>query len=459
MTHALPIHPEAGSGAAPRVPAPSRRERVPTGFLIGMAALPTAVWFVKRLNDGSDEPLGLLVLGLALFLMWRDRVSLVSDARSHLASAFVLTVSVLSIGTLPPLIRGAMTLTGIAIWFGIHRKPGLLGLMILSLPVVASLQFYAGYPLRIAAAEGAVRLMELGGIVVQRNGAVLTIGGSSVGVDPACSGVRMLWHAMVAAMALAALHRITWRATIIAGIMAFLLVIPANTLRATWLALVESGKLSVAGPTHGSLGLISFLIVLIPLWLAISTRARALVAAEDMGNIKRPGKLVRGLLGLAAILAPLLMMNGSWRQRPVEPLKAVHEFTFNGVTLPLHPQAPSPEESAFAASFPGSLASYRWGTQQVILRRVNQATRKLHPSADCLRAAGYETSHSVTVEASDGSQWSKFQANRDGERLIVHERIVSTQDGSTWTDVPAWFWSALRHPLNGPWQAETVISR
>ena len=28
-----------------------------------------------------------------------------------------------------------------------------------------------------------------------------------------------------------------------------------------------------------------------------------------------------------------------------------------------------------------------------------------------------------------------------------------------WTDVPAWYWSALRHPLNGPWRAETVISR
>ncbi len=32
------------------------------------------------------------------------------------------------------------------------------------------------------------------------------------------------------------------------------------------------------------------------------------------------------------------------------------------------------------------------------------------------------------------------------------------QAGRTeWTDVSAWYWAALWHPLNGPWQAETVI--
>jgi hypothetical protein len=90
---------------------------------------------------------------------------------------------------------------------------------------------------------------------------------------------------------------------------------------------------------------------------------------------------------------------------------------------------------------------------------VTQATRKLHPSADCLRAAGYATTDSVTVQCADGDSWSRFSATRDGLRLTVHERIVSEQDGNAWTDVPAWFWSAIRRPLNGPWRAETVISR
>jgi hypothetical protein len=95
----------------------------------------------------------------------------------------------------------------------------------------------------------------------------------------------------------------------------------------------------------------------------------------------------------------------------------------------------------------------------VILRRVTKATRKLHPSRDCLRAAGFETTDSVTVRCSDGFEWARFSATRGESRLTIHERIVSEEDGSFWIDVPAWYWSALRHPLNGPWRAETIISR
>ena len=139
---------------------------------------------------------------------------------------------------------------------------------------------------------------------------------------------------------------------------------------------------------------------------------------------------------------------------------APDDFTFNGLTLPLHPLPSSPEETAFAKSFPGSLSSHRWGDNQVILRRVTKATRKLHPSRDCLRAAGFETTDSVTVRCSDGSEWSRFSATSAMKRrLIIHERIVSEQDGSTWTDVPHGIGPRLRHPLNGPWRAETVISR
>ncbi len=85
-------------------------------------------------------------------------------------------------------------------------------------------------------------------------------------------------------------------------------------------------------------------------------------------------------------------------------------------------------------------------------------TRRLHPSRDCLQAAGFDTSEAITVTLGDGSQWARFSATRDGIRRTIHERITSRRDGATWTDVSAWYWAALRHPLNGPWQAETVIS-
>jgi hypothetical protein len=124
----------------------------------------------------------------------------------------------------------------------------------------------------------------------------------------------------------------------------------------------------------------------------------------------------------------------------------------------LRPLPQTGAESAFAKSFPGTLSSHHWGDEQVILRRVTVATRRLHPSADCLRAAGFATTDAFVVSLGDGSRWARFHATKDGLRLIVHERITSELDGSNWTDVSAWYWSAIRHPLNGPWQAETVIS-
>ena len=430
--------------------------KIPAPLTLAIAALPVVLWFIKRLDDGSDEPLGLLALGLALFLAWRDRGSLQTSARARTWGALAVLASVLTIGSLPPLLRAALAIAGAGSWFGIHRKPGLMGLLVLSLPVVASLQFYAGYPMRLAAAEGAVRLLELGGLVVARRGVNIELGGLSIGVDPACGGIRMLWHSVAAAMALAAIHRLSWRATLIGGLAAMLLVIPANLVRATWLTLEESGRFDGSGLSHGNIGLVCFATVLIPLWIMLSKRARP-VSITGAGSPS--GRLHRLILLVAAMLAVLFMIRPPDPAETAARLTAPEVFTFNGLTLPLHPLPCSPEESAFAKSFPGSLSSHRWGDSQVILRQVTKATRKLHPSRDCLRAAGFDTTDSVTVRSSDGCEWSRFSATRADSRLIVHERIVSETDGSFWTDVPAWYWSALRHPLNGPWRAETVISQ
>lgn len=431
-------------------------DEIPVWVTLACAAAPVVSWFIKRLDDGSDEPLGLLALVLALCLAWRDRRSLVASPRARTLGALTIMTSVFTLGILPPMLRATLAVAGIGTWFGIHRKPGLMGLLALSLPIVASLQFYAGYPMRLAAAEGAVRLLELSGIVVARSGVNIELGGTSIGVDPACSGIRMLWHALVAAMALSAIHRVPWRATMTGGFLAVLLVIPANVLRATWLALEESGRFHGSGLSHGNIGLVCFAVVLIPLWISLSKRAQP---ASPAACSPAPRRLDRLILMASALLAPWFMLRQTETVNAAVPMCAPESFTFNGLTLPLHPLPSSAEELAFASSFPGSLSSHRWGDHQVILRRVTRATRKLHPSRDCLRAAGFETTNSVTVHCSDGFEWSRFSATCGDSHLLIHERIVSERDGSTWTDVPAWYWAALRHPLNGPWRAETVISR
>jgi exosortase/archaeosortase family protein len=421
-----------------------------------MAALsPVIYWYGLRLDDGSDEPLGLLVLCMAGGLAWRDRAGFSASGRARVGGSALVLVSALAIPWLPPLLRAALGIGGIAVFYGLHRRAGLLGLLWLSLPVAASLQFYLGYPLRLISAEGAVRVLELGGAHVVRTGLEIQIHGKSVGVDPACSGVRMLWHAAVAAMALAAFHRLSWRHSVIAGVLSIGLVVLANTLRACLLVLEEAGPWRGSGLIHAGVGLGCFAVVLVPLWWFAAARAR--VAGGQMGG--GVPTAARAILMLAAVVGPLLAWTTPRNHTPVALGEVPTTFTFDGLTLPLVPLPVTAEERAFAKSFPGQLSSHGWGGRQVILREVQKATRRLHPSRDCLRAAGFETSEAITVVRPDGTRWARFTASRTGERRVVHERVVSLRDGTAWTDVTAWYWHALRRPLNGPWRAETVISR
>ncbi len=419
------------------------------------ALVPVIVWYLKRLNDGSDEPLGLLALVFGVCLAWRERKSLRASTANQLAGAVLILLSVIGIHWLPPMLRAGLAISGISFWYGIHRRGGLFGLFVLSLPLVASMQFYLGYPLRLAAAEGTVKLLELGGLVVSRTGTQVELGGHVVGVDPACGGVRMLWHALAAAMALSAIHRLTWRATLVGALFAVALVIPANIARAAMLVVRECGYLPGFLIDHEGIGLVAFAVLLVPLWLAISSKARPSSPDVASSTVGRAGKVV---LAACAVMAPMLMLATPRNPGPPEIGRGPEFFTFDGLTLPLAPLPPSATEDAFARSFPGTLASYEWGGSQVILRQVNMATRRLHASRDCLRAAGFETTEAITIQLGDGTRWARFHATRDGVRRTVSERIVSELNGAVWTDVSAWFWSAFRHPLNGPWRAETIIS-
>ncbi len=438
------------------LPRTNRSWKLSSVYLQLFAFSPVIWWFGKRLDDGSDEPLGLLTLALALLLAWRDRKSLHASFPARVVGASLLLLSVLGIHWLPQMVRAGLAVSGLAMSYGIHRRAGLLGLVVLSLPLVASMQFFLGYPLRLVAAEGAVKLLELGGLVVFRSGTQIELAGQVIGVDPACGGIRMLWQALAAAMALAAIHRLRWRATIIAGFAAIVLVIPANVVRAALLAMKETGRLPEMMLGHGGIGLLSFIIVLLPLWWVIPRRARP---AVSMPSRVGGSRWEIGLLVCAAGLAPLYALATPRMPGPPDLGQGPSLFIFQGICLPLHPLPSTEAEVAFARSFPGTLSSHLWGNDQVILRRVTVATRRLHPSRDCLRAAGFETTEALTVSHGDGSQWARFNASRNGERWTVHERITTSQNGSSWTDVSAWYWSALFHPLNGPWQAETVIAK
>lgn len=116
-------------------------------------------------------------------------------------------------------------------------------------------------------------------------------------------------------------------------------------------------------------------------------------------------------------------------------------------------------EEMFQADFPGKVARFSDGRREIIVRFVTEATRKLHPATDCFVATGYKTKPLPMKIDGDGKRWSCFAAvkNSDSNKdsLRVCERISTTDEAQSWTDVSAWYWSAL-FAENGEWWAITT---
>jgi hypothetical protein len=130
--------------------------------------------------------------------------------------------------------------------------------------------------------------------------------------------------------------------------------------------------------------------------------------------------------------------------------------TFAGKTLTSLPL--NEMEKRFATEFPGRIARFSDGEREIIIRWVTEATRKMHPASDCFQGLGYTVKPLAAYRDPGGSLWTSFAASKGEEQLLVYERINS-DSGETWTDVSAWYWSALRHNGSGSWWAVTVAEK
>jgi exosortase/archaeosortase family protein len=242
-----------------------RIDTAPAGIWLGLLALslwPTGWWMGQRMLDGSDEPLGLLALAALGVLLWIHRDRLRAAPRlGWLALALAgACASTAAIGHVPPLMSSLLGLlalgAGLAAFLpsAVATAP-LLGLAMLSLPLLASLQFYAGFPLRVITAE-ASRWLLAPGFSVERSGASLMVDGQLVIVDAPCSGVQMLWLGYFTACVVA-----LYAGRRNAGFLARLppvsaLVLAGNVLRNTALVAFEASGQHLAGWAHDAVGLV-----------------------------------------------------------------------------------------------------------------------------------------------------------------------------------------------------------
>lgn len=436
----------------------SRKARV----LLALQALtlwPVWGWYAARVRDGSDEPLGPLALVLAFVLLYGRRREFRAEPRAlPLLAAGLLTLLQAVATDWPPLVRALFGT--LALGFSLAaflRRPRdaapLWALLALSLPLVASLQFYGGYPLRLLAAEGAGGVLRLFGLPVWAEGTGLRWGERLMLVDAPCSGVRMLWVGLVMAAAASSLANASPARLLLNGGLAVGLVLLGNVLRNAALFVKETGLVPLPAWTHAAIGLALFALVLVPVALA-SLAAVPVPAAGDSGEPRRPGGRRARLA--AASLFLLAAGCGFLDSPPASPAARDPDpewpARFRGrelIRLPL-----SPAETRWLRDFPGAAARFTDGERELLIRRVEQPTRRLHPAADCFKGLGYRVGKSEIREI-EGDYWSCFTARRDGAAREVCERIHDERGGA-WTDASAWYWHALPRHGRGPWWAVTV---
>jgi exosortase/archaeosortase family protein len=254
------------------------------------ALWPHGLWAARRVADGSDDPLGLAALAALLVWLWRERERL--RATPHLrwlGVAAVLTLAATAmLFVAPPLaaaLLAALALAAhVAAWLSSSARAAaqaptrapllaLTGLALLALPLVASLQFYVGYPLRAFTAMFSAWLLQAVGIAAEPSGAAMTVAGQLVIVDAPCSGVQMAWCAWFAACATAAFTGLPDRALLRRLPLVSLAVLAGNVLRNSVLVALEARPEGLARWAHEALGLM-FLIVVVSIAVRLTSPRR-----------------------------------------------------------------------------------------------------------------------------------------------------------------------------------------
>lgn len=421
------------------------------------AAWPSLVWFARRTADGSDEPLGLVALAAGLWFMAREKPVPSPAARGLALGCVPLLLSAWP-GS-PALLSALLAILSLAFAFGLPgRAPGITALLGLSLPWMASLDFYLGAPFREMIALAAAGILRAVGLPVEAVGAVIELAGRPVAVDPPCTGLGMLWHALFAASALAAFRRLALGSTLKLIACAALFALAGNVARATTLFFPEAGLVDWPSWTHETIGLVWFLpVILLLVLIAARGKSSGSRRAEEGNGATEMAKRWWMAAAVGAVLLSWWPGEAATHPTPVEP--TVWPDHWEGMAL--IPLEPDEMEKRFARGFPGEIRRFHFDGGQLILRRVHRATRMLHSSADCLRAAGCRLLHQPRQLADENGAISTRYTVSDpvGGIWEVSEWVVSDNGSRRSASVSSWYWSALRSPEDGPWMAMTVMRK
>jgi len=350
------------------------------------------------------------------------------------------------------MLQAVCLILGGCFWLGISRRhTGIVGLLLISLPIMASLQFYAGYPLRQFATIVAEALLSIAQVDVVKEGAALRRGNTLVFVDPPCAGVNYLWMTGFIVFALASWRSYDWIRTISLGLVALMVALFGNAIRVALLFIKESGMVSLPDWTHAGIGAAVFAIVV---WLLLRFSPQQVASVADSLHPHRSSRFPVSVILTVALLSITSHFIGA------KPSSLFTNRTQTAANWPtkwdgqwLEPMPLTRKEKQFNQSFPGKIARFQAGNKEVIIKQVNRPTRKLHSITDCLRSAGWQ------IEAQDEA--GLYKLSKQQKLRWVRERIYTKEvsaESPIWTDVSKWFWDCSQSKESGPWLAVIEVS-
>jgi exosortase/archaeosortase family protein len=257
-------------------------------LVLAIAAFwPVVKWYFLRASQSPEEMCGLFAILLAGFFVasrGKRPGPEFADQSLYAHTASVILCYALCYHYIPPLIRAAVAMTVITRIISslfLKRKfhTGLWILLGLSLPIIPSLQFYLGYPLRTVVALLALPLIRLAGFAVIREGACFNFSGQLVWIDAPCSGIQMLWAGMLLAAGCSCFKNLNSFRTALLLAATFIMAILANSIRAATLFFTEAHIVEAPAWFHEGTGILTFMMLgAFILWAVNRAHFRKLLA-------------------------------------------------------------------------------------------------------------------------------------------------------------------------------------
>jgi exosortase/archaeosortase family protein len=413
-------------------------------------------WYFLRLTTSNDESFGILALFAIIAIAFKNR------GKNTLVSNFSLIIGsvaffAISFPFAPPLLRAVIVATSLtftisACFFARKFHFGIWSLFLLSLPIVASLQFYMGFPMRVIIGEATALLLKLNGLVVFREGVCLHFGEKLIWIDAPCSGVKMLWTGCFLAALLVTIYQFNFRKTILTFVSTFGIILIGNIFRAIGLFYLEAELIKMPDFGHEFIGISAFILTCIGIVAAILKIRNHEKSVEETWSVEsfkitKNQKIIFAAFCLFAFSIPFIYSG----KEIVKSNQSVVAFPSQYDGKQLSELELTGREQFFLNDFPGEIRRFTDGERELIIRYVTTATRKLHPATDCFSAIGYSIKPLPLKIDEHGQKSSCFTAIKSDEKLNVCERIY-TENGENWTDVSSWYWSAISNVNeNGYW--------